>query len=368
MASIGLLTQSTIFATAIAATSVTAAIAQPAVDPSALIRIGMNELIAAGAPGVVVVAREGDKVVRLAAGVGNLSSELPLLVTDRMRIGSLAKSYVAVVVLQLVGEGKLALDETVEELLPGRITNGAEITVRELLNHTSGIFDYWQDDSFIGRLIDDPTRPWSPDELVDIAALHPRLFDAGESWSYSNTNYVLLGRIIEAATGQPLASELASREFIPLSLKYTSFDESPEIVGSFAHGYAILGGPQPTDVTLVSPTAAWAAGGGLVSTADDVAAFYAALMTGRLLAPDLLNAMLTTVPADVGLTYGLGIGEIETPCGSAWGHQGEFPGYLSFALTSRNGDRQAVVLVNFYSLSDDGKVAFRRLVNTAFCG
>jgi D-alanyl-D-alanine carboxypeptidase len=132
-------------------------------------------------------------------------------------------------------------------------------------------------------------------------------------------------------------------------------------------GYAILGEPLPVDVTMVSPTAAWAAGGSIVSTAEDIASFYAALMDGRLLMPDLLSSMLATVPAGEGLNYGLGIAEVQVSCGSAWGHQGEFPGYLNFALTSKDGNRQAVVLVNFYSLDSAGKTAFHDVVDIAFC-
>jgi D-alanyl-D-alanine carboxypeptidase len=348
------------------ATSSAATEIKPAVDQR--IRSAMAEVVAAGAPGVIVLVRDGDAVLQLAVGSGNLSPKVPMDVANRTRVGSLAKTFVAVVVLQLVSEGKLRLDDAVERIVPGLVPAGAGITVRQLLNHTSGIFDYWQDDTFFGQLIADPTQLWPPEKLVEIANRHPLRGRPGENWSYSNTNYILLGRIIEVTTRHPLEVELRARVFDPLKLGHTSFDNSPQMSGSFAHGYALLGEPAPVDVTMVNPTAAWAAGGGIVSTAQDVATFYAALMGGRLLPTPLLDEMLTTVPAREGVAYGLGIAEVRVPCGSGWGHQGEFPGYLNFALSSKDGNRQAIVLVNFYSLPGEGQAAFHRLVASAFCG
>ncbi len=348
--------------------TITGVNAETNTDFAARTRAAMDKVIAAGAPGVIALMREGDETIHLATGFGNLSAKIPLEVTDRTRIGSLIKSFVAVAVLQLVGEGKLDLDETVENIIPGLIPNGADITVRQLLNHTSGIFDYWQDEAFFNQLLADPMRAWTPEQLVKFARSHAPLSAPGEKWSYANTNYILLGRIVEVTTGRPLAAELEARIFEPLKLTHTSFDSSPEIAGFHMQGYAILGEPLPVDVTMVSPTAAWAAGGSIVSTAEDIASFYAALMDGRLLTPDLLSSMLTTVSAGEGLNYGLGIAEVQVTCGSAWGHQGEFPGYLNFALTSKDGNRQAVVLVNFYSLDSAGKKAFHDVVDIAFCG
>jgi D-alanyl-D-alanine carboxypeptidase len=347
--------------------SITGVNAETNSDFEARTRMAMDKVIAAGAPGVIALVREGDETVRIAAGFGNLSPKVPADIMDRTRMGSLVKSFVAVAVLQLAGEGKLALDETVESILPDLIPNGADITVRQLLNHTSGIFDYWQDEAFFNQLLADPMRTWTPEQLVQFARAHAPLSSPGEKWSYANTNYILLGRIVEVTTGRPLAAELEARIFDRLKLNHTSFDNSPEIAGAHMHGYAMPGGPLPVDVTVVSPTAAWSAGGSLVSTAEDIANFYEALMDGRLLTPDLLSSMLTTVTAGEGLNYGLGIAEVQVSCGSAWGHQGEFPGYLNFALSSKDGNRQVVVLVNFYSLDSAGKTAFHDVVDIAFC-
>lgn len=331
------------------------------------IRGEMDGLIAAGAPGVIVLIRQGDKTDRLAAGLGTLSPKVPMLVTDRTRVGSLVKTFVAVIVLQLVGEGKLSLDDTVERRLPGLVPNGERITVRQLLNHTSGIFDYWQDPKFFDQLVGDPTYAWPPKRLVQIGTAHPSLSAPGEKWSYSNTNYILLGLLVEATTGRALRTELAARIFTRLKLKQTSLDNSPRIAGTHVRGYAVIDKPPMQDVTMVSPTAAWAAGG-LVSTADDIADFNSALLGGRVLRHDLLRHMLTTVRAREGLDYGLGIARVRLPCGGAWGHQGEFPGYLNFVLGSRDGKRQVVVLVNSGSLSNQGQAVFQRILASGYCG
>jgi D-alanyl-D-alanine carboxypeptidase len=335
-------------------------------DDDALQRL-IDRIIAEGAPGVVVLARNDADEILLGSGVGILSPRTPLAASDRMRMGSLAKSFVAVVALQLAEDGRLDLDAAIETHLPALVPHGSTITVRQLLNHTSGIFDYWQDETFFNRLLADPSTVWAPEMLVELAVSHPPVSTPGVGWSYSNTNYMLVGTIIEAVTGHSLARELETRIFEPLELDETSFDTSPAIAGVHAHGYANLGEASLTDVTLVDPSAAWAAGGGIVSTAEDVADFYRALLAGDLLSASSLAEMRTTVPAGEGLNYGLGIAEVVVPCGTAWGHQGEFPGYLSFALTSEDGGRQAVILVNYYTLTEIGRAAFDELVAAAFC-
>ena len=351
---------------AVTAASVLPAAATDATTLERAIQPLVDRILEAGAPGIVVLRRDGDEVFHLAAGLANLAPATPIAATDRLRAGSLVKTFVAVLAMQLVEESALALEAQVEQLVPG-VVGGRSITVRQLLNHTSGLFDYWQDESFFEQLLADPAQPWSPHALIELALRHPPLHAPGEAWSYSNTNYIALGLVIEAVTGKPLQVEMATRVFEPLGLGQTSFEVKPEISGTHARGYALLGAPEPVDVTGVNPSAAWAAGGGLVSTADDLARFYAGLMTGRLVATASLEEMLTTVPAREGIAYGLGIAEVDLSCGTAWGHQGEFPGYLGFGLTSRDGARQAVVLVNFYSLTESGQADFRKLVDVAFC-
>ena len=172
--------------------------------------------------------RDKNRTVSIASGLGNVDEQTPMRPGDRFRIASHTKTYVATVVLQLVSEGKLRLDDTVEQWLPGLVPNGDEITIRQLLNMTSGLFDYEQDPRVFAPYINgDLGYHWSPLELVQIAVSHEPLFEPGATQSYSNTGYILAGLIIEAATGNTLRGELSHRIFRPLDLRATSFPTSP---------------------------------------------------------------------------------------------------------------------------------------------
>ncbi|HEY5878045.1 MAG TPA: serine hydrolase domain-containing protein [Nakamurella sp.] len=313
----------------------------------------LDELVINGAPGVLAFVDDGPGPAwRGASGAARLDPRIPLRAAARFRAGSITKSMVATVALQLVGEGKLRLDDTVERWLPGSVPQGDSITLRQLLNHTSGIYNYTDDPAFLGDLVADPTRTRSPESLVAVATSHPPLFQPGSSWSYSNTNYILVGLIIQAATGRAVQTELGRRIFTPLGLHNTSFPVTDRgIAGYHAHGYLLPGNPfiptdQPLDVTtLVNPSWAWAAGA-VISTADDLARFYGALFGGRLLSPALLRQMQTTVQVDPVFGYGLGVFSIRTVCGTIWGHNGGVPGYISFASNSRDGKRHMVLMMS----------------------
>src|SRR3954464_14396307 len=233
----------------------------------------LDRVVATGVPGAVLLVREGRRTIRLASGHGNLKLKTPMRTRDRFRVGSITKPFVATAVLQLVGEHKLALEDTVERWLPALVPNGERITVRQLLNHTSGLFAFGGDRDFVTHAFEDPLRAWTPQEIVAIATAHPPTFAPGTAWSYSDTNYFILGMIVEAATGRPLAGELRRRILPPLRLRATSLPTEPDIAGPHAHGYFL----RPLeDVTVGSPSVQWAAGA-LVSNADDLARFFRAL-------------------------------------------------------------------------------------------
>jgi D-alanyl-D-alanine carboxypeptidase len=333
----------------------------------------LDEVVAAGVPGAIALVRDGDRTTRLTSGYGNLKTRAPIRAGDRFRIGSVTKTFLATVVLQLVGEGKLSLEDTVERWLPGLVPNGREISVRRLLNMTSGLFDYLVDgDPTVAKpyLAGNFTYTWRPRELVEIAVSHKPKFAPGAGWSYCNTCYVLLGLIVEAATDHTVGAELRQRIFAPLHLRGTSFDTKPRIAGRHAHGYE-LDGKQLVDVSVLSPSFGWAAGA-IVSTVDDLVRFYRALLRGRLLRAELLRAMETTVDArslGAGTRYGLGVARVGTPCGPAWGNQGGIPGYSTVALSSKDGERQIVVLVTRdESLPERAGQALERVLATAYCG
>jgi D-alanyl-D-alanine carboxypeptidase len=334
---------------------------------------GMDALVAAGVPGVVVLVRDGDQTVTLARGYGNLARKTPLRPGDQFRIGSITKSYVATVVLQLVGEGKLSLDDSVERWLPGLVSNGENITVRQLLGHTSGLYDYVADPRVVKPYIaGNFSFRWTPRALIKLAQTHKPLFAPGTGVAYSSTGYVLLGLIVKAATGNPIGSELSRRIFAPLGLSATSFATTGRIAGPHAHGYLYVPKRPLQDVTAISPSYYWAAGN-IVSDAGDIARFYQALLGGQLLSPDLLNTMETTAADRRGNQLGLGLFMGQSSCGEFWGHDGAVPGYDSIALNSKDGTKQVVVLANSVSFSDTvgsprAQRALERLVDTAYCG
>lgn len=332
----------------------------------------LDEIVALGAPGVLAFVDDGSGPAwRGASGAARLDPRVPLRPSARFRVGSITKTMVATVALQLVGEGKLRLDDTVERWLPGVVPNGDTITLRHLLNHTSGVYNYTDDPVFLRLLVEDPLRTLTPREIVAMATAHPPLFAPGESWSYSNTGYILTGLIIRAASGSTLKAELESRIFAPLGMGDTSFPVTdPGIDGYHARGYLLPGNPYyptdvPVDVTRFNPSWAWAAGA-VVSTAKDLSTFYSALLGGQLLRPVLLAQMLDTVRLDPISGYGLGIISYRTVCGTAWGHTGGVPGYNTFAFNTRGGDGSAVVMITTDPDAETGPL-LDLAVTTAVC-
>ena len=311
-------------------------------------RAALQAVVDAGASGAMELVDDGAHVSSLAVGAARLDPRRALRVRDQVRVGSITKTVVATITLQLVGEGRLRLADTVQRWLPGEVPNGSAITIRMLLNHTSGIFDYVNDPAWLAAALADPHRDWAPQELVAVAVAHPPLFAPGQGWSYSNTGYVLLGLILERLTGEPLEKLVAQRVTGPLHLHRTFLATSADFVRPYAHGYLPPSetGDGYLDTSSWAPSFAWASGA-LVSTAADLARFYQALLSGRLLRPALMRAMTTTVTdaAHPGFGYGLGIYTQRTACGTVWGHDGGIPGYTSFALNNRAGTRSAVVLV-----------------------
>ena len=180
----------------------------------------MRALVRAGVPGVVVHVRRGRSTLELAAGRADLATARACGSGDRFKVGSITKTFVATAVLQLVGRGPAAAGRQVERWLPGLVPGGSRITVRELLAHTGGLFDYLDDPRpFAPYLAGDFGFRWTPRRLVRIAVSHPPLFAPGAAFSYSNTGYLLLGLIAERAGGEPIAAQLHDRIIAPLGLR-----------------------------------------------------------------------------------------------------------------------------------------------------
>ncbi|MGA5304705.1 serine hydrolase domain-containing protein [Nucisporomicrobium flavum] len=331
-------------------------------------------------PGALAAVRDRHGRTRYyAAGVGDLRTGAKVPLNGRVRIGSASKMFAAVVVLQLVEEGKVRLDASVESYLPGLVSgkgvDATKITVRQLLQHTSGLPDY-TDAMFPTR---DAILPYqhvylAPRDLVDLANAMPDGVPAGEHWSYSNTNYVLAGLIAQRVTGRPFNELVTDRVIRRIGLRDTYVPEAgdQEIRGRHPHGYQRDGATDELlDFTRMDPGWGWAAGQ-LISTPGDLNTFVRALLQGRLLEPAQLAEMRTTVPVGPGAdqSYGLGLFRFALSCGGfAWGHGGDIPGYSTSNAVTDDGRAVTVVVTSLRGSVKDQSVETDRsaLVEAALC-
>ncbi len=340
-----------------------------AARPPSALQQDLRALVAAGVPGALVLVRDQRGTVRYKWGSETLAPRRAIRLDDRFRVGSVTKTFVATVVLQLEAEGVLTLDDTVEKWLPGLVPQGNQISLRMLLHHTSGLFDYLNDgDPTVAQpyLDGNTDYVWTPDQLVAAATAHPLNFPAGTSWRYSNTNYIVLGLVVEKATGDTIEHQLAQRIFQPLGLTHTTFETEPALSGRHADSYIRRNGLL-VDFTRLSPSAAWSAGA-IASTVDDLARFEQALLAGKLLRALQLKEMEDTSAGGIAADYGLGLALWRTPCGKFWGHNGEWGGYLTFIAERANGSRQVVLETTTDSIVGATAGAYQRVILRALCG
>ncbi|MFD5591091.1 serine hydrolase domain-containing protein [Streptomyces griseorubiginosus] len=332
-----------------------------------------------GVPGVTLTARNGRSSWSTTAGVGNLRTHAPRSADDRYRVGSITKTFVSTVVLQLEAEGRLSLDDTVDQWLPGVVHgnghDGSRVTLRQLLNHTSGIFNYTADETF-GRtyflkdgFFKHRYDTQAPGQLVAIAMAHKPDFAPGTSWNYSNTNYVLAGMVIQKVTGRPYGEEIRHRIIDPLHLTATSVPGTRVTVpGPSSRAYSKLAetATGPTyDVTRLNPSLASSAGE-MISDSADLDRFYSALLKGRLLPPKQLKEMKTTVPVEgiPNAGYGLALIDRKLSCGvHVWGHDGGIHGSSSVAVTTADGRHSLA-----FNLNGDWSGDTDAVIEAEFCG
>ncbi|MBN6050807.1 beta-lactamase family protein, partial [Nonomuraea sp. RK-328] len=317
-------------------------------------------------PGIVALFRDGDTSRYGTAGVADTGTGEQRRPEECFRVGSITKTFTATVVLQLAAEEKLSLDDTVDTWLPGLVNgnghDGRAITVRHLLNMTSGISNYTLDPDLLARyygaaFMEHRYDKYDPEQLVRVAMSHEPDFAPGQGWTYSNTGYVLAGMIIERVTGETLAEQVSRRLVRPLGLTgtYVPGDEV-EIRGPHARHYSTNFVPDADaevhEVTDMNPSLAWAAGG-MVSDAADLDRFFTALLKGRLLPPAQQEEMFATTPVPEGKWipgdpgYGLGVSSLRLPGGrTVWGMGGAINGSFTFAYGTRDGERMVVQNVN----------------------
>ena len=306
---------------------------------------GADQLVArTEIPAVITLFEQDGQQTVVAAGGADLAGHRKARPDDRFWVGSVTKSFVATLVMQLVAEHRLRLDDTVRRLLPGRIRAGRRIRLRNLLNHTSGIPDYMGLEPWGSALARNPRVVIPPRRLVSSAAKLPLEFRPGSRASYSNTNYLVLAEILERVTGRRLGRLLRDRIFARLGLAATAYESGRRSIrGDQLHGYDVSG-PRPRDVSLHGLGGPWA-DGAIVSNARDLAVFFGALLRGKLVPPRLVAKMTTIVPGSHG--EGMGLYKLGSPC-RRWyyGHTGGTPGYVTFAAGSRDARRVVVVVVN----------------------
>lgn len=321
-------------------------------------------------PGVLAAVRGRDGRTRdYTAGVADKETGARVPVNGRVRIASNTKMFTATVVLQLVGEGEVDLDAPVSTYLPGLVPDA--ITVRHVLQHTSGLVDY--DDKLITDYAAVQHVHFEPRELLDVVLPEDLLSPPGSRFSYSNANYVLAGLVVQKVTGRPVGEEITKRIIERLGLRDTYWPALGDqtIRGRHPHGYFPSRSGELFDVTEMDPSMGWAAGQ-LVGTPRDLNRFMKALLGGELLEPAQLAEMKKTVPAPEfdmtgGATYGLGLGTFRLSCGgAAWTHGGDAPGYVTRNAVTDDG-RVATVAVTANPTTREAGQAVETALDTALC-
>ncbi|MED4651932.1 serine hydrolase domain-containing protein [Bacillus pseudomycoides] len=316
------------------------------------VKQAMRDTLQLGFPGILAKTSEGGKTWSYAAGIADLRTQKPMKTDFRFRIGSVTKTFTATVVLQLAGENRLNLDDSIEKWLPGVIQGNGyddkQITIRQILNHTSGIAEYSRSKDFD---LMDTKKSYAAEELVKMGISLPPDFAPGKGWSYSNTGYVLLGILIEKVTGNSYAEEIENRIVEPLELSNTFLPGNSSVIPGTKHARGYVqpdGASELKDVTYYNPSMGRSAGD-MISTADDLNKFFSYLLSGKLLKEQQLKQMLTTVPTEIAELgeCGLGIFETKLPNGvSIWGHGGSIPGFLTFAGGTLGGKHTLAVNLN----------------------
>ncbi|MFD9601710.1 serine hydrolase domain-containing protein [Streptomyces sp. NPDC059970] len=360
-------------------TAVTAGVTAPATaagpDP---VQQGLETLVRSdGAPGALASARDGAGHDRTyTAGEGDRDTHAKVPRDGQVRIGSVTKTFTAVVVLQLVGEGKISLDAPVDTYLPGLVRgkgiDGRHITVRQLLQHTSGLPEY--EDDVTKDILE--RRHLSPRDALDVALGHEAAFAPGARYGYSSTNYLVAGLIVQKVIGRPFAEEIDKRVIQRIGLRHTYFPAAGETAIRERHpqGYRQDSPGAPLrNVSEIDPSASWSAGA-MVSTNSDLNRFFSALLDGRLLAKAQLDQMRTTVPMGKdGYNAGLGIISTPLPCDDdpahdrvAWAHSGAIPGYGTWAAATDDG-RAASVTMTLEPKTNEAVKHLENAVDAALC-
>jgi D-alanyl-D-alanine carboxypeptidase len=327
-------------------------------DPAALDRALSSTIAADGVVGAMAAVQLCGASWHGGAGLADTSALTPMPPDGEAHFASITKMIVATVVMQLVHEGKLSLDDPISRWVPS-VPNASAITVRMVLNHTSGLYSYSDDPRFFDTVMANPSHTWTPMELLQVSAMHDPDFSPGASYHYSNTNFIIAGLIVEAITGTTAAAAIHERVLSPLGLTHTFLmptDPPPLLVRGYTH---LVTASDTVDATASSPirdatelmgdySAAWTTGG-ILSTVDEIATIDAALVTGILVpAPELAEMLPALASPDLGggWRYGLGVMRRPTTVGPGFGHQGDTFGYYAETFHMPDASLTITVVIN----------------------
>jgi D-alanyl-D-alanine carboxypeptidase len=349
------------------ASAVPAAPADRALDAALQRLVGMD----GGPPGAIAMIHRGGRTTAHTTGVGVITPRRVWRATDHMRIASVAKAFSGAVTLSLVQTGDLELDDTIGELLPGQPPAWSQVTLRQLLGHTSGLPDFSGTDAFLQAFTSDLMRRFMPLELLAYAAPEPLEFAPGTRYQYSNTDNIAAALMAEAATGRSYERLLRERVYRPLGMRNTSLPSGSRLPRPFAHGYD----PDPpgplADLSEAYGASGLWASGGIVSTPLDMTRFVRGYVGGRLFGGSVQRAQRrmrpgNSEPRGPGINRaGLALFRYRTRCGIVFGHTGNTPGYTQFIGASADGRRSATVAINQQITATKGEpAAFVRLRRT----
>ena len=317
----------------------------------------IQTLVDNGYPGALAAKTDKDgNAVGATAGKGNLSTgEAPPL-DGEVRIASNTKTFVAVLIMKMVEEGKVKLDEPIDAYLPGIVkgqgVDGKKITVRQLLQHTSGLPEFGDGQLDYFAIRNDYV---SPRDVLDGVLSRPAQFAPGAKFQYNNANYVALGLLAERVAKRPIAEQIETKIVKPLGLKHTYMPAPGEktIRGKHPHGYHTRDGKpgKLEDITEADPSWEWAAGS-MISTPSELNKFMQSVFDGSLLSQASISEMKKSVPApEMGGEYGLGLIGYKSTCGVVWGHSGNNPGYHSLSAVRSDGTAATIVVTSMPSVN-----------------
>ena len=332
-----------------------AASAAPSKGEAESLKARAQGLVEAGYPAALAAVSDSKgESAGVAVGKGSLETGQAPPMDGEVRIGSNTKTFVAVVVMQLVQEGKVGLDEPIETYLPGLIkgegVDGSKITVRQLLQHTSGLPEYTDTTPGRSDIFQVKDHYAQPRDLLDTALGKPAAFEPGAQWKYTNTNYLVLGMLVERVSQRPVGEQIDERIVKKLGLSHTYFPAPGDrsIKGTHPQGYHLSAGGKLEDITEMDPAWAWAAGA-MVSTPSELNTFFQAVFDGRLLTQASIDEMKKGVDVDSselpGEVYGLGLIGRSLSCGgTAWGHGGSIHGYQTDNAVGPDGTAVTVAV------------------------